>query len=61
MASVGSSMVSGLKRLRIFQRSDAFADLNASTPAMGDDIARNYGFRFIALESPEGIQLGDFG
>src|SRR6266852_1857509 len=44
-----------------FRRVDAFADLDALNACDGDDIARNDGFGFIAIESAEGIELGDFG
>jgi len=49
--------MSAAQAAEIFQRSDAFADLNALNARDGDDIARNHGFRFIALESPEVYSL----
>jgi hypothetical protein len=47
--------------LRIFERGDALADLDAFDTGDGDDVARDYGFSFIAFEAAERVEFGDFG
>ena len=40
---------------------DAFADLNAFDAGDGDDIAGENCVGFVAVETAEGEELGDFG
>ena len=50
-----------IERRGIFAIGDAFADLNAFDAGDGDDIAGGDFVGFVAFESAEGEELGDFG
>ena len=49
-----------LERLRIFERSDAFADLDSFDASDGHDISGHNAVGLIAFKTAEGVKLGDF-